>query len=144
MTRRTFLAAASSFAAASNGVVLEAVYGAHLPATLRIAGLPARPWFELRAYQCSNPARLARLHRLLMESGLFADARKLKSGRYLIPFDSLEDRNRAWTLFDSNSEWSALRSQGEPVSVSEITIYRGTHECARHTYPGGRIFDRSL
>lgn len=112
-------------------VLLEAVYGAHLPATLRIAGLPARPWFEWRAYQCSNPARLAQLHRLLMESGLFADARTLELGKYLIPFDSLEDRNRAWTLLDSNPEWSALRSVGEPVSVSEITIYRLNHRGAR-------------
>jgi hypothetical protein len=139
MDRRTFLATALSLTGVSRGTVLEAVFGAHLPATLRIAGLPARPWFELRAYRCSSPARLAQLDRLFMESGLFPGAR-MESGKnlkYLIPFDSLEDRNRSWTLFDSGPEWSALRSEGEPVRVSEITIYRPV-------YPGGRIFERSL
>ena len=129
MTRRTFLATASALAGSRNGAVLEAVYGAHLPATLRIAGLPVRPWFESRAYQCANPARLAQLSRLIIE--FFADARLRESGKYLLPFDSLEERNRAWTLFDSNPEWNAMRSEGEPVRVSEITIYRLNHRGAR-------------
>jgi hypothetical protein len=131
MYRRTFLASAFSFTGVSSGTVLEAVFGAHLPATLRIAGLPARPWFELRAYRCPSSTRLAELHRHFMKSGLFLRAGihpcRFESGedlKYLIAFDSLEDRNRAWTLLDSDPEWSILRSEGEPVSVSEVTIYR--------------------
>jgi hypothetical protein len=109
-------------------VVLEAAFGAHLPAKIRIEGLPARPWFEMRAYRCTNPAWL---HRRFTESGLFAragiDPCGVESGetlKYLIPFDSLEDRHRAWTLLDADPEWITLRSEGDPVSVSEVTIYR--------------------
>lgn len=146
MTRRTFLAGASSLALRPNGVLLEAAYGAHLPATLLVVGLPAGRWFELRAYRCANPARLEELHRF------FTGARMLESGKYLIPFDSLEDRHRAWTQFDSDPEWNTFRNDGEPVSVSEITIYRARAVFSLNrstgvqpvTYPGGRIFDRSL
>jgi hypothetical protein len=66
-----------------------------------------------------------------MESGLFLRAgihpcrfESAENLKYLIPFDSLEERNRAWTLLDADPEWSILRSEGEPVRVSEVTIYR--------------------
>ncbi len=109
-------------------MVLEAVFGAHLPQTLRIASWPVMDslpaWFELRTYQCSDPARLAALHDLArsrIHPLLFEWGTRLT---YLIPFDSLAERNRGWTLFDADPEWHRLRSQGEPVSVSEVTIYR--------------------
>jgi hypothetical protein len=162
MDRRTFLATALSVTGVSGGIVLEAVHGAHLPATIRIASLPARPWFEVRAYQCSSPARLVELHRHFVQGGLFARAgihphmfELAGNLMYLIPFDSLEGRNQAWTLLDADPEWHVLRSTGEPVSVSEMTIYRvssrrrlqkpAAGRIARPTrYPGGRIFERSL
>jgi hypothetical protein len=109
-------------------MVLEAVVGAQLPHTLRIARWPVMDslpaWFELRRYQCSDPARLAALHdlaRLRVHPLLFEWGTHLT---YLIPFDSLAERNCTWTLFDADPEWDRLRSEGEPVSVTEVTIYR--------------------
>jgi hypothetical protein len=109
-------------------MVLEGVFGARLPQTLRIARWPVMTsmpdWFELRAYQCSDPARLEALHDLVrsrLQPLVFEWATNLT---YLIPFRSLAERNGAWTLFDADPEWHRLRSQGEPVSVCEVTIYR--------------------
>ncbi len=165
MYRRTFLAGlAGSVAVAKpkRGMVLEAVFGARLPQTLRIAHWPAmtprHSWYELRTYNSGllhEPlANRYGIRPLLVERGA--------SVTFLIPFDSLAQRNHAWTQFDADPEWQRLRSEGGPVTVSEITIYQPSKLWGRPPglrgsswtrseagqeaalYPGGRIFDRSL
>src|ERR1700691_1254060 len=122
MYRRTFiagLAGSMAIARPRGGMVLEAVFGAHLPQTLRISRWPVMTsspnWLELRTYNS------AALHEHFTIGGLFerAGIHPLLFGAatnltYLIPFDSLADRHRAWTLFDADPEWHRLRSEGKP------------------------------
>jgi len=46
---------------------------------------------------------------------------------YLIPFDSLAAREKAWDAFNTDSEWLKVREEsnknGQLVSVSNISIY---------------------
>ncbi|HLH43943.1 MAG TPA: hypothetical protein VKV74_13215 [Bryobacteraceae bacterium] len=129
MTRRSFTAAlAAGLAAAADGaVVLEAIHGARLPATLRLGGRLAshHPYFELRTY-----AGFAEIERIFARAGL--PARRLGRMRFLIPFDSLEQRSQAWDRFNSDPEWALLR---RGLRLTAMTIYR---------QPGGRIFEMSL
>ena len=46
-----------------------------------------------------------------------------KPGAYLIPFESLKARQRAWDAFNADPDWHALREAG-PVNVKEISLYR--------------------
>jgi hypothetical protein len=131
MYRRTFLAGltvSAVFAKPQGGMVFEAVFGAHLPQTLRIARWPVMTslpnWLEFRTYNSSA------LHDRFTKDGLFARSgiRPLlfESGNkltYMIPFDSLAERNQAWTRFDADPEWHSLRRKQNP-KVLEITIYR--------------------
>ena len=55
---------------------------------------------------------------------------------YLIPFDSLESRCKAWDRFNSDPAWCAIRDAGN-VALKEIRLYPGL-------YPGGKIFEISL
>ena len=112
MTRRLFVAGLAGASAVqiprAREVVLEAVYGAHLPATLRVRGvaLPLRNYYELRVYSGGR--------------------------KYLIPWDSLEQRNRAWADLNRDSDWIRRPEHGR---LAEVTIYR---------QPGGSIFEMSL
>ena len=101
MTRRLFVAALAGAAAArGDDVVLQAVYGANLPATLRVRGLalPLRKFYERRVYRGPSGEQ-----------------------SYLIPWDSMEQRSRAWARLNSDSEWARLRGQAR---LTEVTIYR--------------------
>lgn len=108
-------------------IVLEAVYGARLPATLRLNCHLASQhrYFELRTYAGSADIE-----------GIFARARlrahRLAPMRFLIPFDSLEQRSQAWDRLNSDPEWARVRAQ---LRLVETTIFR---------QPGGRIFEMSL
>jgi len=108
-------------------IVLEAVYGARLPTRLRVPTALASNarYFELRAYAGSVD-----LQGIFVRAGLRPHA--LGPMRFLIPFDSLEQRNQAWDRFNSDPEWARLRNQ---LRLVETTIYR---------QPGGRIFEMSL
>ena len=129
MTRRSFTAAMTAGLAAGRGgdIVLEAIYGAKLPATLRLSRRVASQhrYFELRTYAGSADIE-----------GIFARARlrahRLGRMRFLIPFDSLEQRSQAWDRFNSDSEWALVRGG---LRLTGMTIYR---------QPGGRIFEMSL
>jgi hypothetical protein len=133
MTRRSFARAiAGAAVVAGGGIPVAAVYGAHLPQTLRIPRRIAsrHGWFELRTYM-GETEKLA---------GLFArssiEAHVLGCGcsgrQFLFPFPSLEERGRAWDRLNGDPDWLLTRGQ---LRLTEVTIYR---------YPGGRIFDRSL
>ena len=50
---------------------------------------------------------------------------------YLIPFDSLAAREKAWDAFSADPDWIKARNEsiekfGQIVSVSDIAIYRAT------------------
>jgi hypothetical protein len=46
----------------------------------------------------------------------------VKGGEYIIPFDSLEARTRAWDRFNTDDVWCAMRDAGS-VSLTEIQVY---------------------
>ncbi len=51
---------------------------------------------------------------------------------YLIPFDTLEVRVKAWDRFNVDEDWCALRDAGS-VALKEVQVY-----------PAGKIFEMSL
>lgn len=51
---------------------------------------------------------------------------------YLIVFDTLEARTKAWDRFNSDEDWCAIRNAGT-VALEEVQVY-----------PGGKIFEMSL
>lgn len=128
-------------------MILEAVFGAHLPQRLRIVRWPVRAsvpeWLELRTYACEDPERLAAmLDRPFKRTGIHP--LRLESERnltFLIPFESLAQRNQAWTWFDAQGFSAEGQRMPAPLTVTEITIYR---PIADRPQPGGRIFERSL
>jgi hypothetical protein len=129
MTRRGFTAAIAGAAfSAGAEVPLQAVYGEQLPSTLRISRRIAtgHRYFELRAYTGEADALAA----VFARAGF--TAHRLGGMRFLIPFDSLEQRSRAWDRFNSGAQWRAFAAN---VRLTGLTIYR---------QPGGRIFERSL
>jgi hypothetical protein len=134
MTRRTFAAGLAATAAAiGDQVALEALYGERLPATLRLSLREAGDYrfFELRVYRGENA-----VHRQLKEVFTHADLRPvvLADLRFLLPFNSLEERNRTWNHLNCDPAWVRIR---ERVRLSAMTIYRVRQ-------PGGRIFEISL
>ena len=52
---------------------------------------------------------------------------------YLILFDSLEARVKAWDRFNADNAWCPIRDAGH-VALTEIRV----------SYPGGKIFEMSL
>lgn len=103
-------------------------------------------YFELRTYHSPTLTQLDALHRrfartemgVFHRSGIFPlfststligpNAPNLT---YLIPFDSLAAREKAWAAFAADPEWIKARQEsidqsGQIVSVSDIAIYRAT------------------
>ncbi len=60
---------------------------------------------------------------LLERHGVLVEAIRKDAGRveYVMRFDSLEARARAWDGFNSDAEWAALRQTGE-VRVTDILL----------------------
>ncbi len=104
------------------GIVLRAVYGAHLPATLRLPrALSAnQPYFELRRYAAAGPREIRpSLQAVFGRAGMTPlDGRGLT---FLIPFASLGARARAWAEVNADPEWHKLRGR---VRLGEMAIYR--------------------
>ena len=134
MTRRSFTAAMTAGLAAGRGddIVLEAIYGAKLPATLRLSRRVSSQhrYFELRTYAGS-----ANMEGIFARAGL--RAHRVGRMRFLIPFDSLEQRSQAWDRFNSDSEWALVRGG---LRLTGMTIF--VKSSGRQ--PGGRIFEMSL
>lgn len=103
------------------GTVLEAIAAAHMPHRLfvRDSGLIGADdprLFELRVYQSTAPARLSAIFRRhgirpLMEG----------TGAFLIPFDSLAAREKAWRELGADPEWAEARGES---ALREMAIYR--------------------
>ena len=97
MTRRSFASALAAAAVApslpaAKELVLEAVYGARLPAAFRITlqalphgtGIPERSYYELRVYRGAG-----RMHRHFVNVAARSGIQPVTLGRlrFLIPFD---------------------------------------------------------
>jgi|HubBroStandDraft_5_1064220.scaffolds.fasta_scaffold156589_2 hypothetical protein len=103
-------------------------------------------YFELRTYHAPTMAQLIALHqrfagpevRVFHRSGIFPlfyastlIGANMPNLTYLIPFDSLAAREKAWAAFAADPEWIKARQEsidksGQIVSVSDIAIYRAT------------------
>ena len=119
MTRREFsitlagLGALPDFSAghAARVVILKAIAGAHLPATLAITTdspekLQEGLW-ELRIYRRATQALETHFASAFPRAGI-RPVREGTDGQnltYLIPFESLTARNRAWTLLNADPAW---------------------------------------
>jgi hypothetical protein len=122
MTRRSFAGAiAGAAVAAGAGIPVAAVYGAHLPQTLRIRRRIAsrHGWFELRAYTGETEKLAGLFARLGMQAHLLGCGWGAR--RFLFPFPSLEERGRAWDRLNEEPDWLLTRGQ---VRLTEVTIYR--------------------
>jgi hypothetical protein len=121
MTRREFSASLAGLAALPGSIVtLHAIAGARLPATLTLGiVLPddqREALWELRTYRTSksHPTALAEEF-----AGIFPKAgiRPLLTTSdgpnltYLIPFENLTARDRAWTAVNADPKWSGARPQ---------------------------------
>lgn len=103
-------------------------------------------YFELRTYHSPSWTQLDALHRRFAQtevgvfhrSGIFPlfysstlIGANIPNLTYLIPFDSLAAREKAWDAFSADPEWIKARKEsidesGQIVSVSDIAIYRAT------------------
>jgi len=125
MTRRDFSAALAAAVASPNlesggrspAVLLRAIAGASLPATLEIEiALPEKMrdgLWELRTYTGALPMLGSRLAEVFPRAGI-----RPLSGRtrgpdltYLIPFEDLTARDRAWTVLNADPEWIRARTE---------------------------------
>ncbi|MCC6366288.1 MAG: NIPSNAP family protein [Bryobacterales bacterium] len=102
--------------------------------------------FELRTYHSPTTRQLAALHErfsgpeirifhrvgvhpILYTSTIIGANRPNLT--YLIPFDSLEARDKAWTAFGADPEWIKVRKEsidrsGQISSVIQIALYKAT------------------
>jgi len=121
VSRRQFartLAGSAAVFAIGAPIALDAIVGPQLPRRLLVHGLStAVGLFELRVYGSHPRAMLPILER----HGIRPVLQRL--GAYLIPFESLEGRQRAWDAFNVDPDWHALREVG-PLRVKEISLYR--------------------
>jgi NIPSNAP len=103
-------------------------------------------YFELRQYHSPTASQLKAVHErfngpeirvfhrsgihpILYTSGLFGA--NLPNLTYLIPFDSLGAREKAWDAFNADPEWIKARKEsidahGQIVAVTDVSIYHAT------------------
>lgn len=112
MNRRVFLAAA---AVIRPYVILHAVAGPQLPQHRVVWGVARAGFYEWRVYRGAQVG----LAGIFERNGIhIAQARGMS---FLLAFQSLEQRNSAWTRVAADPQWIAMRDRAQ---VSEITIYR--------------------
>ena len=125
MTRREFsiaLAGSATLPAfASNDparvVILKAIAGASLPETLAIrTNSPQtlrRGVWELRTYRGAAPALGSHLAQVLPRAGIRPLLREIAGENltYLIPFEDLTARERAWTAVNADPQWIRARTR---------------------------------
>jgi hypothetical protein len=112
-------------------VVLQAIAGAHLPATLTITTnspdkVRAGVW-ELRTYRSGSPGLAGHFAAVFPRAGI----RPLLKGTdgpnltYLIPFESLTARDRAWTALNADPAWIKGTISARPRFQSyQFGLYR--------------------
>ena len=123
--------------------LLEATdYCPEIPAALEPR--PAPRVFEIRTYHSPTWRQLVALHErfagpeirifhrvgvrpILYSSTLFGS--QMPNLTYVIPFDDLAARERAWAAFGADPEWKKVRAEsiekhGQISSTSQISLYR--------------------
>ena len=102
--------------------------------------------FELRVYHSPTSRQLAALHErfagpeikifhrsgihpLFYSSTVFGES--MPNLTYLIPFDSLADREKAWAVFGGDPEWSKVRTEsiaksGQISSMIQMSLFKAT------------------
>jgi hypothetical protein len=138
MTRRDFSVSLAGLAVSpgivygdsSTFVTLKAIAGARLPATLAIATTSPHRMreglWELRAYRTFSQAgsRLLaeRLNALFPGAGINPALQRgdRASLTYLIPFEDLAARDRAWTALTTNPAWTGMRFRSYHFSLYSV------------------------
>lgn len=102
--------------------------------------------FELRTYHSPTTKQLRALHerfagpeiQIFHRSGIFPllysstfVGANMPNLTYLIPFDSLDAREKAWNIFGADPEWVKVRNEsiekhGQISSVIQISLYKAT------------------
>lgn len=127
MTRREFsIAVAGSIAVApsvsgSNSpvVILTAIAGARLPDALAIRTsspeILREGLWELRTYRSAASGLATQLAEIFPQHGIRPVLSRTESEdlTYLIPFEDLSSRDRAWTLLNADPLWLGARSRFE-------------------------------
>jgi hypothetical protein len=129
MTRRSFSAAWAGAIALpafagdrSQVVVLRAIAGARLPATLEIrtpadgsgaAEKMRESVWELRTYRAASPSLAALFGHVFPRAGIrpWLQGQAGADLTYLIPFDDLTGRDRAWTTLNADPRWISARPE---------------------------------
>jgi hypothetical protein len=124
MTRREFSAAFAGVTAIpafvsgdASPVILEAIAGARLPETLAITtNSPKelrRGLWELRTYRMAAPALKRHFSGIFSRAGIRPLLRETDGPNltYLIPFENLTARDRAWTEVNADPQWIGVRTQ---------------------------------
>lgn len=107
------------------------------------AAKAASRYFELRVYHNASRTILSALHQRFAgpETKIFARSgihpvlygstligADMPNLTYLIPFDSLSAREKAWNTFNADPEWVKVRAEsnknGQLVSVANVSIYK--------------------
>jgi hypothetical protein len=120
-------------------LIESAPYSPEIPTSKR----DDRRYFELRVYHSSGRTILRALHERFAgpETKIFARSGihpvlygstviggDVPNLTYLIPFDSLAAREKAWDTFNADAEWLKVREEsnknGQLVSVANVSIYR--------------------
>jgi hypothetical protein len=91
----------------------------------------ARPGlFELRVYAAGNPAQAGLLEACFVRTWRRAGIGPLlhRNGgaalTYLLPFDSLEARDKAWNAFTADPDWVETRREFASLSSGAVPTYR--------------------
>ena len=125
MTRREFSAALAGVTAippvacgdAPPVVILKAIAGAHIPATLAITtNSPEelrRGLWELRTYRGAGPELAGHLTNVFRRAGIRAVLQNTDEENltYFIPFENLTARDQAWTAVNADPQWIGARDQ---------------------------------
>ncbi|MBZ5672836.1 MAG: NIPSNAP family protein [Acidobacteriia bacterium] len=125
MTRRNFSGLLAGFVAfpgfgsadPSAVVVLRAIAGARLPETLAITtSFPEKlrqGLWELRTYRGAAPALATQVATVFRGAGIrpLLSETNGENLTYLIPFENLAARDRAWTTVNADPEWMRARGR---------------------------------
>lgn len=128
--------------------LLEATgYSPEIVAPAGVAGVPKAPrLFELRVYHSPTYRQLKALHerfagpeikifhRVGIQPIFYSSTlvgQNLPNLTYLIPFDDLAAREKAWNAFNADPEWIKVRKEsvdrsGQIASVIQISLWKAT------------------
>ena len=82
-----------------------------------VRGVESAAFFELREYAVSAPPMIEVWNRHGIRPVL------QNGGRFLIPFETLTARERAWRELSLDAEW--IRNE-KTVDLTEVTLYRAS------------------